>query len=467
MRKKFNLLTVIFTIILILSFCFGCTTKSKSISYIQKTGTSGNVDFYTVYYTDGTTFTYEITNGTSGQESSEFSLSELYQEYLQYYPNATYQEFLQSVFSVEQLDNSNSIQKSLLSSAKVYCEFTETYRVNPIQTATDTAIYLGSAVIYKIDQDYTYFITNYHVVYDSASNEKTPKKITCYLYGSEDEPVETQQTDANGCTVYDYGNYGIDCEYVGGAISTDIAVFKAPTDRVKQINPSIKAVEFAQGYSVGQTAIAIGNPEGEGISVTEGVVSIDNETISLAIDGTTRNYRSIRIDTAIYNGSSGGGLFDGQGKLIGITNAGDGEDQNVNYAVPLEVVKYSVENILYYYHHYGENVGKKITLGISVVTENSKYVYDEQLGYGRIEEDVILYSVSEGICSQLGLMQNDKLNSIFINSVEYKIDRSFKIADVLLQIRSGDKIKFSYQRETQSYLTQDYTVFSSDLNQSL
>ena len=38
----------------------------KGISSIAKTGTSGKVDTYTVTYTDGTTFTYTVTNGADG-----------------------------------------------------------------------------------------------------------------------------------------------------------------------------------------------------------------------------------------------------------------------------------------------------------------------------------------------------------------------------------------------------------------
>ena len=43
-------------------------------------------------------------------------------------------------------------------------------------------------------------------------------------------------------------------------------------------------VTFADGYSVGETAIAIGNSEGMGISVTKGIVSVDNEIIELDLE---------------------------------------------------------------------------------------------------------------------------------------------------------------------------------------
>ena len=188
---------------------------------------------------------------------------------------------------------------------------------------------------------------------------------------------------------------------------------------------------------------------------------MDNEYIYLAIDGTTRAYRSIRIDTSIYNGSSGGGLFDVNGKLIGITNAGDGEDQNVNYAIPLEIVKYAVENIM----NYGGNA-KTITLGIEVISSNSKYVYNEEKGVGEIVEKVTVSKIKENsISEKLGLESGDVLLAFVVNGVDYTINRSFNIGDVLLTIRSGDQISFKISRESQTQNTTTYTVLESELNQ--
>lgn len=42
----------------------------NGISKIEKTGTSGNVDTYTVTYTDGTTFSYTVTNGANGKDGN-------------------------------------------------------------------------------------------------------------------------------------------------------------------------------------------------------------------------------------------------------------------------------------------------------------------------------------------------------------------------------------------------------------
>lgn len=468
MKSKKNVsLMLVLMLCAILICCCACSLSfgknSASIVSINKTSTTGLVDTYTIFYSDGSTSSFEITNGKDGADGENVDIDDIYAKYLELHPDATYEDFLANVLQVNVNSNTVSIGKALQSSAKIYTEFTEYYRANhSFVTSKETAVYLGSAVIYKIDTDYTYFITNYHVVYDSSAIEqnKIAKKIVCYLYGSEDDPVSTNSKDTNGCTVYDYGDYAIECEYVGGSITADIAIVKANTESVKAINPNVKAVTFADKYHVGDTAIAIGNPEGEGISVTEGIVSVDNEYIYLAIDDTTRAYRSIRIDTSIYSGSSGGGLFDVNGKLIGITNAGDGDDQNVNYAIPLEIVKSAVENIM----HYGS--AKKITLGIEVVARNCKYVFDEQQGVGDVVETVCINKITSGsISDDMGLQVDDVLVSFVINDVEHTIKRNFNIGDLLFDVRIGDVIYFKISRGDQTLDTIKYTVKAGDLNQ--
>ncbi len=106
-------------------------------------------------------------------------------------------------------------------------------------------------------------------------------------------------------------------EYSATLISTDsqadIAVIKVDAN-------SLHAVTFGSSDSVtvGEPAIAIGNPLGElGGTVTTGIVSaLDRE---VAIDGNTM--RLLQTDASINPGNSGGGLFNMKGELIGIVNA--------------------------------------------------------------------------------------------------------------------------------------------------
>ena len=219
---------------------------------------------------------------------------------------------------------------------------------------------------------------------------------------------------------------------------------------------------------MGETAIAIGNPEGNGLSVTKGIISTENELISLNIDGTSRTYRSLRIDTPLYSGNSGGGLFNSSGELIGITNAGNTEDQNINYAIPLEIVTGTVDNIICYAND-GDNQTNgayTVKFGITVSSSGSKYVYDSDKGYGEITENVNVESVTtDTIAAGLGLQNGDVIKKIEVNGTEKEINRTFTLGDVALTLRSGDKIRFVLERDGETVTTSIYTISSSDLVQ--
>ncbi len=462
-----------------------------SIVSIKKTSTQGLVDTYTIYYSDGSESTFEITNGKDGkdgqnglngvdgkdgengedgqdgkdgEDGSDITALELYETYKSIYgDDLTYAEFLSLylTFDDETSSGHNIINSCLRSTGKVYAQFTESDGI---------AAYAGACVIYRIDADYTYLITNYHVIYDKAAttSTKTAEKVYCYLYGSEDYP--TQKVDiSTGNLVYDYGDYAIECEYIGGAITSDLAIIKAKTEDVLAINADAQAITFAENYYVGETAIAIGNPNDMGISVTEGIVSIDNDFISLDIDGTSRKYRSIRIDTALYGGNSGGGLFNARGELIGIANAGNTTEQNINFAIPIEIVKATVESIMYY-HEDGDsttNGAYKIALGVTVVAANSKYVYDAELGFGSVKEDLLIDDLTTtGIAYKIGLEAGDIITSMVINGEKFELDRYFDIGDLLITLTSGEKFYFFYiDKDTGTeQKTSVYSVSDRDLS---
>ena len=474
MNRKKIFLSIIAIILIV--FCsqivtLGCSVKENlSIVSIEKTSSVGLVDTYTILYSDGTTYQFTITNGKNGEDADKVTIQEIYQYYVEKYGEISYSDFLLDYLQLS-TDNSLVINECLLSSMKVYTEFnvTSSSGWGPYQnTSKAVSVQCGSAVVYKMFEDITYIVTNYHVVFNKNANSdnggQIAKKIVGYLYGSEGNPADTG-TKENGYTIYDYGQYGIELTYCGGSIEYDLAVLKVETSKILAINEDVKAVKLANEYYVGEAAIAVGNPENEGISASQGIVSIDNEYIQLQIDSTARYYRSIRIDTAIYGGSSGGGLFNKNGKLIGITNAGDTEDQNINYAIPIQIVKGVVNNILHYYNGTDIANAHKISLGVTLDSSNSKYVFDENTGYGKIKENVMIKSVVDNsIAQSLGLQEDDIIKSIFVNETEYVIDRYFEIGDILFLVKETDTLHIKYLRDNQVVETDNYTVLASDLN---
>ena len=83
----------------------------------------------------------------------------------------------------------------------------------------------------------------------------------------------------------------------------------------------------AKNLQVGQTVYAIGAPQGLDRTLSQGLISALRETP----EGTV-----IQTSAAISPGSSGGGLFDTEGRLIGITTFQTKAGQNLNFAVPVD-----------------------------------------------------------------------------------------------------------------------------------
>jgi S1-C subfamily serine protease len=93
-------------------------------------------------------------------------------------------------------------------------------------------------------------------------------------------------------------------------------------------------VADSKQITVGQNVFAVGNPKGLELTMSAGLVS------SLRRN-TAGQLVLIQTSAAISGGSSGGGLFDAQGNLVGLTTLGSvtGDAQNLNFAIPAEWVR--------------------------------------------------------------------------------------------------------------------------------
>ena len=167
---------------------------------------------------------------------------------------------------------------------------------------------LGSGVIFSEDG---YIVTNLHII--------TGEKIIVKLYNGKTFPANIIGIDKN----------------------TDIAVLKIlPDDDLKPI-----VFSDSDELKVGDNVLAIGNPYGIGISVSNGIVS-----------ATGRDYGNpylqlIQTDAAINPGNSGGALINENGNLIGINSkifSRTGAYQGIGFAIPSNlVVQISTQLIRY------------------------------------------------------------------------------------------------------------------------
>ena len=157
---------------------------------------------------------------------------------------------------------------------------------------------MGSGVIFSNDG---YIVTNLHIL--------SGKNINVKINDGESYPASVIGIDKN----------------------TDIAVLKISSKE------KLKSISFADSDNLktGDRVLAIGNPYGIGISVSNGIIS-----------ATGRDYGNpylqlIQTDAAINPGNSGGALVNENGNLVGINSkifSRTGAYQGIGFAIPSNLV---------------------------------------------------------------------------------------------------------------------------------
>lgn len=468
MNRKIKIILLSVLMSLCLVFVGACGETLKVVS-VEKTATSGLVDTYTITYSDGSKFDFTVTNGENGEDAQSVTLSQAYAEAVANGYSGSYLDF---IIECNTQDNAAAVSAAMKSAVSVYSEHPVTkteyyYTPGPFggwsvssREVKDLSLSAGSGIIYKTDDSSVYIVTNYHVVYynDSDTDNKIGRKLVVYTYGNSDSPSAVLDDSGNvatgedGYPCYEYGS-GIQCEYVGGSMVYDIAVLKA--DAAQFGNIEIAPVVTAEQVNVGDYVFAIGNPNGSGISVTGGMVSVDSEyiTMTAADDVTSVVYRALRTDTAINSGNSGGGLFNEKGQLVGLVNAKltSPTIENIAYAVPLSIVRGAADNIIDGQPS-GSQAIEKLNLGVTVASSDSRAEYDALTGKVSVSERVTVSDVQSGsMGEELGLQQGDIIMRVEIDGTATEIKRAYNVGDAMFAARKGNAIVITVARngETQ------------------
>ena len=130
---------------------------------------------------------------------------------------------------------------------------------------------------------------------------------------------------------------------------------------------------------MGEPAIAIGNALGYGQSVTTGVISALNRSVS-ETDQTTgetteSSVKLIQTDAAINPGNSGGALLNSEGKVIAINFAKTSSDgvEGMAYSIPVSNVKDIIDSLMTKQTRNKVSSDKAAYLGIAAVDITSNY----------------------------------------------------------------------------------------------
>ncbi|HEY2603417.1 MAG TPA: trypsin-like peptidase domain-containing protein [Thermoleophilaceae bacterium] len=135
----------------------------------------------------------------------------------------------------------------------------------------------------------------------------------------------------------------VPAKIVGDDPNSDVALLKIPTGGLK-LTPL--PLGSSAGLIVGSPVAAIGSPFGEQQSLSVGVISAVDRSITSLTSFDINN--AIQTDAAINHGNSGGPLLNAKGQVIGINSqikSTGGGGEGVGFAVPVDTVHRSIQQL--------------------------------------------------------------------------------------------------------------------------
>lgn len=258
----------------------------------------------------------------------------------------------------------------------------------------------GSGIIVGQSDTELLITTNFHVI------EKAEKLTVKFIDGTEAQ-----------------------AQLKGNDSGMDLAVIAVQlADLTGSTKSSISIAELGDSESlkIGEPAIAIGNALGYGQSVTTGIISAVNRSISDVEStetatgvGAKSSTSLIQTDAAINPGNSGGALLNMNGEVIGINSnkIGGTVIEGMGYAIPISSAKPIIEDLMTKTTKMKVADENKAYLGISGVNVTA----DVAATYG-LPEGVFIAQVTEGTAAEkAGLVKGNiitKFDGSTINSME-------------------------------------------------
>ena len=283
-------------------------------------------------------------------------------------------------------------------------------RSNPFTQQESTSV--GSGVIINKQNGEIDILTNYHVI----ENAKT---LTCTLAD----------------------NTNVEATVKGVDEDRDLAVISIKTkdlssDTLKQI--AIATIGDSDKLQVGEQVVAIGNALGYGQSVTTGIVSATNRSVSTNSD-TDKSQSYIQTDAAINPGNSGGALFNMWGQVIGITSSklASSDYEGIGFAVSIDEAKPVIEELMEKGY-----VAGRVKIGVTY--------------YAVSDTTAEIYGIKPGICivsinpdcdvANTDLAEGDIITEIDGKSTAGEVD----IASLFSGKQAGDEVVCKVYRKTDS-----------------
>lgn len=236
----------------------------------------------------------------------------------------------------------------------------------------------------------------------------------------------------------------------------DLAVIAVPLSSISDDTMSqiaVAAVGDSDSLKVGEQVVAIGNALGYGQSVTTGIVSATDRTLSssdsddsnalISSTVTTKETPTyIQTDAAINPGNSGGALVNTRGELVGINTlikSQTGTYMGYSFAIPSAIVKKVVVDLKEY------GVVQRALLGVSYREIDEEFVeaFGEEYGI-RETGGVYVADVSEdGAAKAAGIRKGDVITAID----GIRLGNNTNLAEIMSRYRPNDKVTISVKRD--------------------
>lgn len=224
----------------------------------------------------------------------------------------------------------------------------------------------------------------------------------------------------------------------GSKSDQDIAVVAVslsdiPSDTISKI--AITELADSDTIAVGQQVVAIGNALGEGQSVTNGIISALDRSIT--VNNVTFS-GLIMTNAAINSGNSGGALLNASGKVIAINFAKTSSDgvEGMAYSIPVSNVKELISSLMSKQTRQKVDSDNAGYLGIAAIDITSTYA--SMYGY---PQGIMVRTVASGSAAEkAGLSAYD----IIVGFDDQSISTMSGLQSLLQYYSAGETVKVDY-----------------------
>ncbi len=216
---------------------------------------------------------------------------------------------------------------------------------------------------------------------------------------------------------------------------TDLAILKIEKNDLKTVK-----MGDSDKLKVGQTVIAIGTALGEFRStVTRGVISGLGRGITAGspIEGLEKLDNVIQTDAAINPGNSGGPLLNSSGEVIGVNVAVSQAGQNIGFALPINLVKESIDN----FRATGEFDRPYLGLAYQMISKQAALLNEVPQGA------YVQALVENGPAAKAGVRVGDIIMEI--DGQKLNDEKNATLINIINKKKIGDEVEIKVYRDSQ------------------